>query len=199
MLFEDKHESVKLVYSKVRIAFLGAVRDTREYIIRVSCVCTVSSFWKTSHPFSPNVLAFFYFLSNNSVTTPWKSLHCSTIALTMQNPRQANAPLTLQAKPEREIVAGHALDTSTKQQQLKQKRKHLGDPDDQDDKDDDLDGYKKISKIGEGTYGVVFKALKDQKVVALKKIKLNYSDGMPVTTMREIAILKELNHRNVLG
>lgn len=44
MLFEDKHESVKLVYSKVRIAFLGAVRDTREYIIRVSCVCTVSSF-----------------------------------------------------------------------------------------------------------------------------------------------------------
>lgn len=121
----------------------------------------------------------------------------------MQNPRQANAPSTLQANTERAMAPPNATtNTSTKQQQqqtLKQKRKYLADPDDHDDKDDDLNGYKKISKIGEGTYGVVFKALKDQKVVALKKIKLNYSDGMPVTTMREIAILKELNHRNVLG
>lgn len=125
----------------------------------------------------------------------------------MQNPRQANAPSTLQANTERAMAppppTNASTTTTTKQQQqqqtLKQKRKYVADPDDHDDKDDDLNGYKKISKIGEGTYGVVFKALKDQKVVALKKIKLNYSDGMPVTTMREIAILKELNHRNVLG
>ncbi|KAI9321045.1 kinase-like domain-containing protein [Dichotomocladium elegans] len=85
------------------------------------------------------------------------------------------------------------------------KRKHQDfgavDKDDTEDGSNDLGGYQKLHKIGEGTYGVVFKARQKltNKVVALKKIRLNHSDGMPVTTMREIAILKELKHRNVLG
>ncbi|KAI9479515.1 phospho-Cdk2 in complex with cyclin B [Zychaea mexicana] len=58
-----------------------------------------------------------------------------------------------------------------------------------------------MSKIGEGTYGVVFKGRQKltNKIVALKKIRLAFSEGIPVTAMREIAILKEMNHSNVIG
>jgi serine/threonine protein kinase len=51
--------------------------------------------------------------------------------------------------------------------------------------------------IGEGTYGVVYKA-KDtvtNEIVALKQIRLeNEDEGIPSTAMREISILKELKH-----
>lgn len=61
--------------------------------------------------------------------------------------------------------------------------------------------YEKIEKIGEGTYGIVYKA-KDaisQELVALKKIRLeNEEEGMPSTAMREISILKELKHPNIV-
>ena len=63
------------------------------------------------------------------------------------------------------------------------------------------DKYEKIEKIGEGTYGYVYKA-RDQttgETVALKKIKLeNEDEGVPSTAMREISILKELNHPNIV-
>lgn len=64
----------------------------------------------------------------------------------------------------------------------------------------DLAGYQKISKIGEGTYGVVFKARQKgtNKLVALKKIRLNLQEGVPTTTIREVAILKEVNHDNII-
>lgn len=64
----------------------------------------------------------------------------------------------------------------------------------------DLAGYEKISKIGEGTYGVVFKARQKEsnKLVALKKIRLNLQEGVPTTTIREVAILKEVNHDNII-
>ena len=61
--------------------------------------------------------------------------------------------------------------------------------------------YEKLEKIGEGTYGVVYKA-KDtvtRDLVALKKIRLeNEEEGMPSTAMREISILKELQHPNIV-
>jgi serine/threonine protein kinase len=51
----------------------------------------------------------------------------------------------------------------------------------------------KEKKLGEGTYGVVTKVydLRKNKYVALKKIKLSQQDdeGVPSTTIREIAIL----------
>lgn len=62
--------------------------------------------------------------------------------------------------------------------------------------------YEKIDKIGEGTYGIVYKVkdLKTDQIVALKKIRLeNEDEGMPSTAMREIAILKELDHPNIVS
>eukprot|EP01125_Pyxidicula_operculata_P014967 TRINITY_DN5052_c0_g1_i3.p1 TRINITY_DN5052_c0_g1~~TRINITY_DN5052_c0_g1_i3.p1 ORF type:complete len:296 (+),score=58.76 TRINITY_DN5052_c0_g1_i3:15-902(+) len=65
-----------------------------------------------------------------------------------------------------------------------------------------MDKYEKLQKIGEGTYGVVYKA-KDKftnRFVALKKIRLEHEDeGVPSTAIREISILKELTHPNVVN
>ncbi|XP_034247855.1 cyclin-dependent kinase 2 isoform X2 [Thrips palmi] len=64
-----------------------------------------------------------------------------------------------------------------------------------------MEKYLKIEKIGEGTYGVVYKALckKSKKWVALKKIRLETeSEGVPSTAIREISLLKELTHPNVV-
>ena len=61
--------------------------------------------------------------------------------------------------------------------------------------------YEKIEKIGEGTYGIVYKAKDNvtQELVAVKKIRLeNEEEGMPSTAMREISILKELKHPNIV-
>jgi cyclin-dependent kinase len=64
-----------------------------------------------------------------------------------------------------------------------------------------IEKYEKLDKIGEGTYGVVFKA-KDTstgEVFALKKIRLESEDeGIPSTAIREIALLKELQHPNIV-
>lgn len=61
--------------------------------------------------------------------------------------------------------------------------------------------YKGTEKLGEGTYGVVYKASCEQngETVAIKKIRLeNEDEGMPSTAMREIAILRELDHPNIV-
>ena len=61
--------------------------------------------------------------------------------------------------------------------------------------------YEKRERLGEGTYGVVYKAIDTQskKVVAIKKIKLDREDeGVPSTTLREMSLLKSLNHPNVV-
>lgn len=61
--------------------------------------------------------------------------------------------------------------------------------------------YDKLEKIGEGTYGVVYKAKdkKTEQIVALKKIRLETEDeGVPSTAIREISVLKELKHANVV-
>lgn len=64
-----------------------------------------------------------------------------------------------------------------------------------------LDEFQKLEKIGEGTYGVVYKARDKltQQFVALKKIRLETeSEGVPSTAIREISLLKELDHANVV-
>jgi len=62
--------------------------------------------------------------------------------------------------------------------------------------------YQKLEKVGEGTYGVVYKA-KDKsngRLIALKKIRLEHEDeGVPSTAIREISLLKELSHPNVVN
>jgi len=64
-----------------------------------------------------------------------------------------------------------------------------------------IDRYIRIEKVGEGTYGVVYKA-KDKtngNLVALKKIRLeNEDEGVPSTTIREISLLRELVHPNIV-
>ncbi|KAL0225077.1 hypothetical protein RCL1_002989 [Eukaryota sp. TZLM3-RCL] len=61
--------------------------------------------------------------------------------------------------------------------------------------------YTKIEKVGEGTYGVVYKCrdVETGNLVALKKIRLeNEDEGIPSTAIREISLLKELRHANIV-
>ena len=74
-----------------------------------------------------------------------------------------------------------------------------------------VNNYKIIEDhIGEGTFGMVFKAeyvgnidyaekMGIPKYVALKKIKMEDSkEGFPITALREIMIMKKCNHENLL-
>merc|ERR1711893_395339 len=65
-----------------------------------------------------------------------------------------------------------------------------------------LEDFTKIEKIGEGTYGVVFKGRNKRtgEIVAMKKIRLeSEEEGVPSTAIREISLLKELQHPNIVG
>ncbi|XP_054721003.1 LOW QUALITY PROTEIN: cyclin-dependent kinase 1-like [Uloborus diversus] len=65
-----------------------------------------------------------------------------------------------------------------------------------------MEDYIKVEKIGEGTYGVVYKGKhkKTGRIVALKKIRIeNEDEGVPSTAIREISMLKELVHPNIVG
>lgn len=67
-----------------------------------------------------------------------------------------------------------------------------------------MEFYQKIEKVGEGTYGVVYKARDltpegQGRIVALKKIRLEAEDeGVPSTAIREISLLKELKNDNIV-
>ena len=64
-----------------------------------------------------------------------------------------------------------------------------------------IERYEKLDLIGEGTYGVVYKARDNEtnKIYALKKIRLeSEEEGIPSTAIREIALLKELQHPNIV-
>ena len=64
-----------------------------------------------------------------------------------------------------------------------------------------IDKYEKLQQVGEGTYGVVHKArdVDTGEIYALKAIRLESEDeGIPSTAIREIALLKELQHENIV-
>ena len=65
--------------------------------------------------------------------------------------------------------------------------------------------YEPIKKVGEGTFGVVYKATykNEKQIVALKKVKIAENkdledQGFPITALREILIMKGLDHPNIL-
>ena len=72
--------------------------------------------------------------------------------------------------------------------------------------------YEQISRVSEGTYGIVWKARDlshassddddDQAIVALKQIKFHnekLTEGFPVAALREITCLLDLAHENVVS
>jgi serine/threonine protein kinase len=65
----------------------------------------------------------------------------------------------------------------------------------------DRNMFEKIKTIGSGTYGVVYKGKNKEKneIIAIKKIKIELeSEGVPSTALREISILRELRHPNIV-
>nr|XP_033818020.1 cyclin-dependent kinase 9 isoform X1 [Geotrypetes seraphini] len=67
---------------------------------------------------------------------------------------------------------------------------------------DEVSKYERLAKIGQGTFGEVFKAKHRQtgKKVALKKVLMeNEKEGFPITALREIKILQLLKHENVVN
>ncbi|OTB08405.1 hypothetical protein M426DRAFT_183402 [Hypoxylon sp. CI-4A] len=65
-----------------------------------------------------------------------------------------------------------------------------------------VENYDKLNDIEEGAYGWVARAkeIKTGKVVALKRLKIDPNDtvGLPETGLREIQILKDCSHRNIV-
>jgi len=63
-----------------------------------------------------------------------------------------------------------------------------------------MEQYEKLEKVGEGTYGIVYKAQDGEgSIFALKTIRLEAEDeGIPSTAIREISLLKELQHPNIV-
>lgn len=56
--------------------------------------------------------------------------------------------------------------------------------------------------LSAGTYGQVYKArdFEADQLVALKKVRLeNEREGFPITAVREIKILRQLNHKNIVN
>lgn len=63
-----------------------------------------------------------------------------------------------------------------------------------------------VWQVGEGTYGEVYKAtpppelnIEPGELLALKKVRLeNEKEGFPITAVREIKILRQLKHKNII-
>ena len=65
-----------------------------------------------------------------------------------------------------------------------------------------ISAFEIISQIGEGTFGQVFKArdLATEEIVALKKVRTDHErEGFPITAVREIKILRQLHHENIVN
>ena len=63
-----------------------------------------------------------------------------------------------------------------------------------------MERYVRLEKLGEGTYATVYKGKNrlTQDIVALKEIHLDSEEGAPSTAIREISLMKELKHQNIV-
>jgi len=65
----------------------------------------------------------------------------------------------------------------------------------------DVTAFEKKQQVGQGTYGSVFMGADKQsgEIVALKRINTEQEEnGFPLTALREVKILKALNHVNIV-
>ncbi|CAJ0955809.1 unnamed protein product [Ranitomeya imitator] len=61
--------------------------------------------------------------------------------------------------------------------------------------------FEKLNRIGEGTYGIVYRArdTRNNEIVALKKVRMDKEkDGIPISSLREITLLLKLRHPNIV-
>uniref|UniRef100_A0A8C6PSQ1 Cyclin dependent kinase 10 n=1 Tax=Nothobranchius furzeri TaxID=105023 RepID=A0A8C6PSQ1_NOTFU len=61
--------------------------------------------------------------------------------------------------------------------------------------------FEKFNRIGEGTYGIVYRArdTKSDEIVALKKVRMDKEkDGIPISSLREMTLLLRLRHPNIV-
>ncbi|KAF3814555.1 hypothetical protein GH733_017713 [Mirounga leonina] len=63
-----------------------------------------------------------------------------------------------------------------------------------------METYIKLEKLGEGTYATVYKGRSKltENLVALKEIRLEHEEGAPCTAIREVSLLKDLKHANIV-
>merc|ERR1719233_2813166 len=63
-----------------------------------------------------------------------------------------------------------------------------------------VDTYTRLDKLGEGTYATVFKGRSrlTDTMVALKEIRIEHEEGAPCTAIREVSLLKNLKHANIV-
>ena len=65
-----------------------------------------------------------------------------------------------------------------------------------------MENYENLGTIGEGTYGVVLKCRHKEtgQIVAIKKFKESDEDEqVRKTALREVRILKQLKHENIVN
>ena len=70
-----------------------------------------------------------------------------------------------------------------------------------------VNNYERLNRIGEGTYGTVYRG-RDRlngRIVALKKLRLTTSggtgtskNGFPLTSIREIKLLRSIRHQHIV-
>jgi cyclin-dependent kinase 10 len=64
-----------------------------------------------------------------------------------------------------------------------------------------LEKVSSLFNLDLGTYGIVYRAqhTESKEIVALKRIRMEMeSEGLPVSSLREISILKQLDHENIV-
>ena len=65
----------------------------------------------------------------------------------------------------------------------------------------DVNVFLKKHQVGQGTYGSVYVGAdrETNEIVALKRINTEQEEnGFPITAIREVKILKALNHKNIV-